>query len=138
MVDNPGGFCTPTGVSCFDCVPCPEFNPQELPCQCVTVTITQQDLDDATGNNSEVILNGHTVNSPNGKVILTVFECGNKVYPSDIREFSTAGTFKICIYSIEDYQGSSLFIFQNDTAQIATSSSYQVTGTPCTTDGDCP
>ena len=136
MIDNPGGFCTPTGVSCFDCVPCPEYNPQELPCQCVNVTITQQDLNNANGNTQDGTINGHIVNSPDGKVVLTVYECSDGTYPSDIRVFDTAGTFNICIYSIEYFLGASLFIFQNDTPQIATSS-YQVTGNPCTLDGDC-
>jgi hypothetical protein len=137
MVTNPNRFCKPLGVLFSDENECPKQDMKKLKCQCVEVTISESDLHDANNNSIDGLLNGHTVTNVDGKVFLTVFECGNESNPSSIRVFDSSGIYNICVFSIENVNNSSLFYFKNDSLLTANNSSYVVSDNSCMSDNDC-
>lgn len=138
MIVNPNRFCKPTGIPFLDRNECPKDYMKKLNCQCVEVIISESDLYDANNNNNnDGLLNGHTITNINGKIFLTVFECGNDSNPSGIRVFDSPGTYKICIFSIEEVNNSSLFYYKNDIMLTANNSSYIISDSSCISDGDC-
>jgi hypothetical protein len=127
---------TPTGVACVDCVPCPPYTPQPLPCICHEITITQLDIQNATDNNNGVTINGVFFPSANSQVFFKYYECAGDHSKTAIA-FVSPGTYNVCIYAVDETPGiPALVYYQGDTQQVATSS-YVKGSTPCTRDEDC-
>jgi hypothetical protein len=136
LLYDPNGIATPTGVPCYDCTPCPPYNPQPLACQCYEITITQEDIQNATDNNNDIIINGVYFPSKNGQVFFKYYDCGVG-YEQTATSFNSPGTYNVCILTVDEQPGNpALFYFQNDIVQTGTSS-YINSGKPCESNVDC-
>jgi hypothetical protein len=136
LLDDPNNIAVPTGVGCEDCFPCPLYEPQPLPCICHEITITEEDINSATGNNGEIYINGVYFPSTNGQVFFEYYECAGD-HSLTATSFNSPGVYNLCIYSADESPGMpALYYFNTNQQQIGTSS-YVSSSTPCTRDGDC-
>jgi hypothetical protein len=135
LLGDPNNIAVPTGVGCEDCFPCPPYNPPPLTCRCVEITITGEDISNAMGNNGEIYINGVYFPSKNGQVFFEYYGCGGDNVATAI-SFNTPGTYNLCIFSADESSGPAMYYFQDNVQNIGMSS-YLVSDTPCTKDGDC-
>jgi hypothetical protein len=136
LLTDTNNIAVPTGVQCYDCTPCPPYNPAPLICTCHEITISQEDIDNATGNNNPVTINGAYYPSANGKVFFKYFECGYGNEPR-LTMFGVAGIYNICIWSADTRYSPALVYFQGDVQLTAPTSSYVNSLVPCNKPEDC-
>jgi hypothetical protein len=117
-------------VSKGDCPTTTTTTTTELPCVCMEITISQEDLDDATGNTLSPSLNNKVAFQTNKDA-----GCGD-VEISQL--FSAPGKYRRCIKSSEI--GSIELFYKKDNNLIyypATASTYIVSSKQCATNGEC-
>jgi hypothetical protein len=123
-------------VSCFDCTPCPPYTPQPLPCICHEITITQDDIQNATDNTGDIYINGVYFPSKNGQVFFKYYECAGD-HGLTATSFNSPGTYNLCIYSVSESPGFPALSYFNGNVQQIGTSSYVKGSTPCSRDEDC-
>jgi hypothetical protein len=135
LLGDTNNIAVPTGVGCEDCFPCPPYNPAPLACRCVEITITLEDISNAVGNTGDIWINGVYFPAKNGQVFFEYYECGGD-NGLTARNFNAAGTYNLCIYSVDENSGPAMYYFADNLQNIGTSS-YLMSNVPCVRDGDC-
>jgi len=92
------------------CLPTP-------PCNYFDITISQTDLDDATGNTNP---------SENGVVFVSYFDCSNVTQDTP---FNTAGVYTNAICESGEYTGAYLYYSKNDVFIYSVDSTLEIQGT---------
>jgi hypothetical protein len=136
LLQDLNGIATPTGVACVDCVPCPLYEPQPLPCICHEITITEDDIQNATDNTGEIYINGVYFPSKNGQVFFEYYECAGD-HSLTATSFNSPGVYNLCIYSVDESPGMPALSYFNGNVQQIGTSSYVKGSTPCSRDEDC-
>ena len=134
MDDN--NIAVPTGVQCYDCVPCPPYNPTPLTCTCHEITITEDDINAAIGNTYPVWINGMYWPITNGKVFFKYYECGYGNQETSMM-FGVPGKYNVCIWSADTTPTPPLIYYVDDVQMTAPTSSYVNSLVPCTRPEDC-
>jgi hypothetical protein len=135
LLQDFNGIATPTGVGCVDCVPCPPYNPAPLACRCIEITITEDDISNAMNNTGDIYINGVYFPAKNAQVFFEYYECGGD-NGLTARNFNAAGTYNLCIYSVDENSGPAMYYFADNLQNIGTSS-YLMSNVPCTRDEGC-